>query len=540
MCVFTRALNPVGTHISQNVCFESVDMDEISISLQMPLDEDGFLRRECPHCGRQFKQWQGKRDETQGSLEAHFCPYCNASAGADTWFTAQQREYIQQQAMAEVVGPHLYRLQEQLEQANQSGLLRIEMNAPLLVEPEPLVEFNDMVQLVFPCHVEEPIKVDEQWDQDVACLMCGTRYPVDEVRTMSREEIGEKLRMEQEEQKHPKVFVSHASEDKDRFVRAFATQLRENGIEAWVDEWEIYPGDSLVQKIYDAGIGAAQAVLIVLSRNSVDKPWVQDELDVSIIRKIEEGMRIIPIVLDDCTIPTALRATLHVKIPDLNNFEAQLSSIVDTLYGHSKKPALGSAPAYIQNPIGQVPGLSRIDSLVLKMAGDKAIENGHRFCIETQEMLSQSALHDISPSQFYESLAMLRDGYDLELHTTMGGEPSDPKVREIVRGGVPDFSITIDGFEKYAKTYIPEYKAIVRNIHVQIVNEGKSDSASIASAIKQPLRVVEHVLELLDRSREIRILQEFNGGIATRFMNPSPRLRRRLEQWDTASGNGRS
>src|SRR6266487_3358049 len=193
--------------------------------------------------------------------------------------------------------------------------------------------------------------------------------------------------MGQAEMAPPKVFLSHASEDKGRFVRAFATQLREKGIEAWVDEWEIYPGDSLVQKIYDAGIGAAQAVLIVLSRNNVDKPWGKDLLDVSVIRKIEEGMRIIPIVLDDGTIPTALRATLHVKITDLNNFDAQLSSIVDTLYGRSKKPALGSAPAYIQNPIGQIPGLSRIDNFLLKMAGGKAIENGHRFRIEIQEML---------------------------------------------------------------------------------------------------------------------------------------------------------
>lgn len=517
-----------------------MNMDEISISLQLPLDKDGFLRRECPHCGRQFKQWQGTSDETQESPEAYYCPYCYASAGADTWYTAQQREYIQQQAMAEIVGPHLYRLQEQIEQVSQSGLFRIEMNTPLLVEPEPLAEYNDMIRLAFPCHVEEPIKVDEQWDQEVACAVCGIRYPMDEVRTLSREEVGEKLRMKQEKREHPNVFVSHASEDKDRFVRAFATQLREKGIEAWVDEWEIYPGDSLVQKIYDAGIGAAQAVLIVLSRNSVDKPWVKDELDISVIRKIEEGMRIIPIVLDDCTIPTALRATLHVRIPDLNNFDAQLSSIVDTLYGRSKKPALGSAPAYIQNPTEQIPGLSRIDSLLLKMAGDKAIENGHRFTINTQEMLSQAAQQDISPYQFYESLAILGDSYYLDLTRSSYHEPSDPKLREMVRGGVPGFSITIDGFEKYAKAYIPEYKAIVRDVLLQIVNEGKSDSTSIAETIKQPPMVVEHVLERLDRSGDIRILQEFNGGITTRFINPSPRLRRRLEQWDAASGNGRN
>ncbi len=105
-------------------------------------------------------------------------------------------------------------------------------------------------------------------------------------------------------------------------------------------------------------------------------------------------MRIIPLVLDDCTIPTALRATLHVKIPDLNNFDAQLSLVVDTLYGRSRKPPLGPATAYIRNPIGQIPGLSRIDSMLLKMVGDKAIENGSGFGMQTSEMLSQAAQQD--------------------------------------------------------------------------------------------------------------------------------------------------
>jgi len=101
-------------------------MDEISISLRLPLDDDGFLRRECPHCGRQFKQRAGAPDETQESPGTYYCPYCSASADADAWFTAQQLEYIQQQAMTEIIGPSLSRLQQQLEQANQSGLLRIE------------------------------------------------------------------------------------------------------------------------------------------------------------------------------------------------------------------------------------------------------------------------------------------------------------------------------------------------------------------------------------------------------------------------------
>lgn len=33
----------------------------------------------------------------------------------------------------------------------------------------------------------------------------------------------------------PKVFISHANEDKDRFVVEFARRLRENGIDAWLE-----------------------------------------------------------------------------------------------------------------------------------------------------------------------------------------------------------------------------------------------------------------------------------------------------------------
>lgn len=50
-----------------------------------------------------------------------------------------------------------------------------------------------------------------------------------------------------------KVFVSHASEDKERFVNEFATKLRVNGIDAWLDKWEMLPGDSLVDKIFEEG-----------------------------------------------------------------------------------------------------------------------------------------------------------------------------------------------------------------------------------------------------------------------------------------------
>ncbi len=92
------------------------------------------------------------------------------------------------------------------------------------------------------------------------------------------------------EEVSPKVFVCHATEDKGRFVRKFSARLRESGIDAWVDEWEIGPGDRLVRKIFDDGIKNAKAFIIVISRISVEKPWVKEELDAAVVQRIERGI----------------------------------------------------------------------------------------------------------------------------------------------------------------------------------------------------------------------------------------------------------
>lgn len=71
---------------------------------------------------------------------------------------------------------------------------------------------------------------------------------------------------------NPKVFISHASEDKERFVMKFATKLRSVGIDAWIDKWEMLSGDSLVDKIFEDGIKEADSFIVVLSINSINKP----------------------------------------------------------------------------------------------------------------------------------------------------------------------------------------------------------------------------------------------------------------------------
>ena len=69
----------------------------------------------------------------------------------------------------------------------------------------------------------------------------------------------------QRNQMHPKVFHSHAYEDKNRFVIESGEKLCNKGINVWLDKWEMLPGESLVDKIFEEGSKNAEAIIIVLS-----------------------------------------------------------------------------------------------------------------------------------------------------------------------------------------------------------------------------------------------------------------------------------
>lgn len=141
----------------------------------------------------------------------------------------------------------------------------------------------------------------------------------------------------------PKVFVSHASEDKP-FVREFAERLRDSGVDAWIDEWEILPGDKLIDKIFEQGIGLCDAFIIVLSRNSVAKPWVVEELDAALVRRIEQQTKIIPIRIDDCDVPLALRATAWVNIDPQGDYDKEFHKVLSSIFGKTTKPPIGDRP----------------------------------------------------------------------------------------------------------------------------------------------------------------------------------------------------
>lgn len=90
------------------------------------------------------------------------------------------------------------------------------------------------------------------------------------------------------------VFVSHASEDKEDFVRYFVKCLQQNGLKVWYDEFTLRVGDSLRRSI-DNGLKNSRYGIVVLSEAFFRKEWPQRELDGLFAREVNGEKVILPI-----------------------------------------------------------------------------------------------------------------------------------------------------------------------------------------------------------------------------------------------------
>lgn len=89
-------------------------------------------------------------------------------------------------------------------------------------------------------------------------------------------------------------FISHASEDKDSFVRDLARALKTGGASVWYDEFTLQVGDSLRREI-ERGLTNSRFGIVVLSTHFFAKEWPQLELDGLFSLDAHGDTRILPI-----------------------------------------------------------------------------------------------------------------------------------------------------------------------------------------------------------------------------------------------------
>lgn len=90
------------------------------------------------------------------------------------------------------------------------------------------------------------------------------------------------------------VFISHASEDKEEFVRPLVQALEGRGFKVWYDEFTLTVGDSLRRSI-DKGLANSRYGVVVLSGDFFAKQWTNYELNGLNAKEMTGAKVILPI-----------------------------------------------------------------------------------------------------------------------------------------------------------------------------------------------------------------------------------------------------
>lgn len=145
----------------------------------------------------------------------------------------------------------------------------------------------------------------------------------------------------------PRVFLSYGWEDRE-LARKIAEGLQGNGIETWWAEWEIGAGESIRRKI-DEGLGACTHFIVLLSPNSIARPWVNEEIDAGYMRKVASKCRFIPLRygIEPSALPSLMQGMYS---PAVEAAATDLKQLVNDIHGVSRKPALGQAPDLVSKP----------------------------------------------------------------------------------------------------------------------------------------------------------------------------------------------
>lgn len=138
----------------------------VSIPITFQSDEKGYFDRECPNeeCSYVFKVFMKDWEEKIVNEEAH-CPMCGHVDTPDKWYTADQVERMQEIVASWAVNRIQNEFGKKLKELEQST--RHNKFVKISYKPGRRVSF-----------VNNPIGQSEEWETEICCDKCGTRYSV--------------------------------------------------------------------------------------------------------------------------------------------------------------------------------------------------------------------------------------------------------------------------------------------------------------------------------------------------------------------------
>lgn len=157
--------------------------------------------------------------------------------------------------------------------------------------------------------------------------------------------------------KNPKVFISYSqdSEAHKQWVLELATRLRNHGVDAILDQWDLILGKDL-RFFMEQGLNNSSMVLCVCSEKYVDKVnsgsggagYEGMIMTQSLLQNCNQDY-ILPIVRNNNSVnkvPFAFGSKLYIDFTDDTQYYAKYRELLEHIYGvdSTKKPLLGANP----------------------------------------------------------------------------------------------------------------------------------------------------------------------------------------------------
>jgi hypothetical protein len=289
----------------------------------------------------------------------------------------------------------------------------------------------------------------------------------------------------------PRAFVSHSHADKQA-AEELARALRARGVDAWLDKWEINPGDSLVQKIFEEGLNNCAVFLILLSPESIQSKWVKHELDAALIQKIDGITRVIPVIVRPCTIPVALRTLLWLDLAGDPSRAAQ--RIADVAYGRTARPPIG-APSGPQKTL-QIKSLSDYASALALTIAPALLDEPTPSGFDGETLAKRL---NLGPDQVNDAVDELKSLGLVKVHTYLGTHPFNFGIVE------PTYALALHLKEPPALSYSPE--ADIVTVAAAIAALQHSAGEAIAERTGLPASRINHAVAYLADYGHIKLLR---------------------------------
>ena len=154
----------------------------------------------------------------------------------------------------------------------------------------------------------------------------------------------------------PKVFISysHDSQEHKKWILDLGTRLRQTGVDAILDQWDMKHGDDL-PSFMERNLNSADFILMICTEKYVEKAnsgsggvgYEKMIITSELLSNIDNN-KVIPIIKQFGThiVPTFLKTKLFIDFSNSDSFEYNIDELIRTLHKSPlfEKPEIGNNP----------------------------------------------------------------------------------------------------------------------------------------------------------------------------------------------------